>query len=79
MKKEFSIWLSIISLLLSIISTCVAVWRSPELGFDYQGVITGVLSLLVTVLIGWQIYNYVYVNGNYPVLTKWFFRLQMIE
>lgn len=38
------------------IAVCVAAWRSPELSFDYQGVVVGVLSLLVTVLIGWQIY-----------------------
>lgn len=39
------------------IAVCVAAWRSPELSFDYQGVVVGVLSLLVTVLIGWQIYT----------------------
>lgn len=52
MKKEYSIWISIVSLLLSVIAVCVAVWRSPELDFDYQGVLVGVLSLLVTVLVG---------------------------
>lgn len=57
MKKEFSIWLSLVSLVLSVVATCVAVWRSPDLGFDYQGVLVGVVSLLVTVLIGWQIYS----------------------
>lgn len=30
--------------------------------FDYQGVIVGVLSLLVTALIGWQIFNVVEVS-----------------
>ena len=59
MKKEYSIWISIVSLLLSVIAVCVAVWRSPELDFDYQGVLVGVLSLLVTILIGWNIYTLV--------------------
>ena len=60
MRKEYSIWIvSIVSLLLSVIAVCVAVWRSPDLDFDYQGVIVGVLSLLVTVLIGWNIYTLV--------------------
>lgn len=59
MKKEYSIWISGTSLLLSVIAVCVAAWRSPELSFDYQGVIVGVLSLLVTVLIGWNIYTLV--------------------
>lgn len=62
MKKECSIWISIVSLLLSVIAVCVAVWRSPELDFDYQGVLVGVLSLLVTVLIGWQICYFVFVK-----------------
>lgn len=61
MKKEsVSIWtVSIVSLLLSVIAVCVAIWRSPELSFDYQGVIVGVLSLLVTALVGWNIYTLV--------------------
>lgn len=45
------------------IAVCVAVWRSPELSFDYQGVIVGVLSLLVTALIGWNIYTLVDLRG----------------
>lgn len=49
--------ISIISLMLSLISICIAAYRTPELGFDYQGMIVGVLSLLITILIGWQIYT----------------------
>ena len=60
MRKEYSIWIvSIVSLLLSVIAVCVAVWRSPDLDFDYQGVLVGVLSLLVTVLVGLNIYTLV--------------------
>lgn len=62
MKREYSIWISVASLLLSVIAVCVSVWRSPELSFDYQGVLVGALSLLVTVLVGFQIYNSVDVN-----------------
>ena len=57
MKKEYSILISVASLLLSVIAVCVSVWRSPELSFDYQGVLVGVLSLLVKVIVGFQIYN----------------------
>ena len=71
MKKEYSIWvISIVSLLLSVIAVCVAVWRSPELSFDYQGVIVGVLSLLVTVLIGWNIYSVVDFNRKVGIIEK---------
>lgn len=57
MKKEISIWIGITALTLSITSICISAWRSPELSFDYQGVIVGVLSLLVTVILGWNIYT----------------------
>lgn len=46
-----------VSLVLSLVAVCVACNHTPDLGFDYQGVIVGVLSLLVTVLIGWNIYT----------------------
>ena len=62
MGKYISIITSITALILSVIAVCVAAWRSPDLAFDYQGVIVGVLSLLVTALIGWQIFNVVEVN-----------------
>lgn len=70
MEKEYSIWISIVSLLLSVIAVCVAVWRSPELSFDYQGVLVGVLSLLVTMLVGFQIYNSIDVNRKMAEIEK---------
>lgn len=58
MKKEnWALLLSGLSLLISIIAICMAGYRTPEFGLDYLGVLVGVLSLLVTVLIGWQIYS----------------------
>lgn len=56
--KEIAIYLiGFASLAMSITAVCVACFRTDDLGFDYQGVIVGMLSLLVTVLIGWQIYS----------------------
>lgn len=52
------------------IAVCVAVWRSPELSFDYQGVLVGVLSLLVTILVGFQIYNSIDVNRKMAEIEK---------
>lgn len=48
--------LLIISLVISLVSFCRTHPRT-ELDFDYMGLIVGILSLLVTMLIGWQIYN----------------------
>ncbi len=51
--------LSFIAIIISIVAICIACPNIPELGFDYQGVLVGILSLLVTVLISLQIYNYI--------------------
>lgn len=56
-KSYWSNCLSIASIIFSVAAICVSLPSAPELGFDYIGVIVGILSLLVTVLIGWQIYN----------------------
>ena len=47
----------VVSFVLSVAAVCMAYYHTPDLGFDYQGVIVGVLSLLVTALIGWQIFS----------------------
>lgn len=51
--------LAIIFSLVSIIMSICSLARNNErvLGFDYLGVIVGILTLLVTALIGWQIYS----------------------
>lgn len=64
MKKYTSIIIGIVSLAFSVVAVCVACWRSPELSFDYQGVLVGILSLLVTVLIGWNIYTTIRIEGR---------------
>lgn len=57
-KAAVSIFISTVSLVFSIISLCILAYRPYDLEFDYIGVIVGVLSFLVTVILGWQIYNY---------------------
>lgn len=64
MKKENRNWIAWIALvvsgiaiIVSVIAICIACPHIPELGFDYQGVVVGVLSLLVTTLIGWNIFS----------------------
>lgn len=49
--------LSISAIICSIVAICVSLPSAQELEMDYLGVIIGILSLLVTMLIGWQIYN----------------------
>ena len=60
--KHISIGLVLANILILIINiyfVCHFYPRVPSyLGFDYIGVIVGILSLLVAILITWQIYNY---------------------
>lgn len=55
--ERYIIYAAIVtSFTFSIISLCSSLPRTS--GLDYIGVIVGILSLLVTLLIGWQITNY---------------------
>lgn len=52
--------ISIIAILFSIISLCPSIPRAindDNLQFDYLGLIIGILSLLITALIGWNIFQ----------------------
>lgn len=51
-KKEFVIWGTLVC---SLIALCRTFPTSPC--FDYMGIIVGVLSLLITVLMGWNIFT----------------------
>lgn len=56
-RRGIYVILSVIALILSIISICYVFQRDGKPPFDYQGVFVAIFSLLVTLLIGWQIYN----------------------
>lgn len=42
--------------IVNIVALCINFPRWEKLSFDYLGVIVGILSILVTVLLGWQIF-----------------------
>ena len=56
MRRSGAIILSTVSFVISIVAICIAAYRSPELGFDYLGLLVGIQAVLVTALIGWNIY-----------------------
>lgn len=60
----FAFLLSLVSLFISIIGLCISYPKNEHLGFDYTGIIVGILSLLITILIGWQIYNTININNE---------------
>lgn len=57
-RNALSLILSVIAFAFSIISLGVACYRTDNLGFDYLGVIVGVLAILVAILMAWQLYRY---------------------
>lgn len=57
-RNAISIFLSGIAFAFSIISLGVACYRTDNLGFDYLGVIVGILAILVAILMAWQLYKY---------------------
>nr|DAY92392.1 MAG TPA: hypothetical protein [Caudoviricetes sp.] len=66
----YSLSLGLLSIILSVVAICIAAYRTPELAFDYQGIIVGTLAMLVTVLIGWQIYNIIDIKSTIYKFTK---------
>lgn len=63
-KENWALGLSCVAILISLVAICVACPHNQELGFDYQGVLVSVLSLLVTVLIGWNIYTFIDIKST---------------
>lgn len=61
-KSYWSNCLSNAAIICSVVAICVSLPSAPELGIDYIGVIVGILSLLVTMLIGWQIWNVIAID-----------------
>lgn len=61
-KSYWSNCLSITAIICSVVAICVSLPSAPELGIDYIGVIVGILSFLVTLLIGWQIWNVIAID-----------------
>jgi hypothetical protein len=60
-RDYISLGLSLMALVISIVCLCRTYPR--ELGFDYIGLIVGVLALLTTILIGWQVFILIDLKG----------------
>lgn len=65
MRKEYSIWIvSAVSLIASIAALFVSIFRSRPMQVEWASFLVGALSLLVTVLVGWNIYCLVDIKGT---------------
>ncbi|WP_274973059.1 hypothetical protein [Bacteroides fluxus] len=58
-RNILSLALSVTAIAISIIALCRVYPHTSDLGLDYQGVIVGILALLVTAVIGLNIYTLV--------------------
>ena len=54
---KIAIWTSIAALAIGVAAIIIACPRKEEPGFDYTGAIVGVLSLLVTCLVGYEVFR----------------------
>ena len=61
MKKLKNIAIAI-SLLCSISALCLSLFRCTPISFDWMAVMVSILSLLTTVLLGWQIFSLFNIN-----------------
>lgn len=60
-KTIIIIWLIAVSAI-SLSALCRSFYHDTALQVDYMGIITGILAVLCTVLIGWQIYSLIDFN-----------------
>lgn len=73
-RRIFSKWLWLFSLIISlanIVVVCLSLPAGHEPDFDYLGLIVGSLSILVTVLIGWNIYTLVDFKNEVKVIKNY--------
>lgn len=65
-KFKIVMWriVAAIALSLGVFSTCRLYYRTADLGFDYIGIIVGVLAILVTCLVAWNIYSVIDANNK---------------
>ncbi len=58
-RNMLSLALSVTAIAISIIALCRVYPHTSDLGLDYQGIIVGILALLVTAVVGLNIYTLV--------------------
>lgn len=63
-RNTITLILSAISIMVSVAALCRTYPHTSDLGMDYQGVIVGILALLVTAVIGLNIYTLVDFNNS---------------
>ena len=55
--KNNSGWISVISLIASMVALSISWFRAEPMEIDWMAILVGILALLTSVLIGWQIFS----------------------
>lgn len=63
-SKYWSCYLSIGAIIVSLVSIMISSPRYTPISIDYLGAIAGVLSILVTILLGWQIWTVISIDNK---------------
>lgn len=63
-------WISILSLAISIMVLLVSFPTETKISFDYMGGIVGILSFLVAIILGWNIYSAVDIKEEWKNLNQ---------
>lgn len=56
-KSNWGNCTSLIAIAMSVTAICLSLPTEKPIGIDYMGVLVGILSILVTILVGWQIWS----------------------
>jgi hypothetical protein len=59
-----TVWFSFTALIISLACLALVLCRIEPITYDWMSVLVGILSMLVVVLIGWQIYSFIDINSK---------------
>lgn len=59
MKQSTTMIICMATMLVSVAALCISLLRCEPMTADWMGILVGVLSFLVTLVLGWNIYTYV--------------------
>lgn len=69
-KENIGFSISVAAIVISVAALCLVACRVEPLTMDWMGILVGVLALLVTVLIGWQIYTFIDIDKRAKELSR---------
>jgi hypothetical protein len=63
-KRNHTLIIAVAAIIISLSAICLVLFRIEPITYDWMGVLVGILSMLVVILIGWQIYAFIDINSK---------------